>query len=1003
MEERQFIHWYQSENGRASIDHLVSLGSQLGALWGWWDFGQDGQAEIEIAIDDQRCALVDVIAVERPDVHQLYQQDGLPPDTVFGFIGLVQLPEAKLHDTAVANVSITTGAATAEFRVPLEPIKFTLEIPHLLDSLLSRLDPRPDMLVRFDAGILSRHYRAIAKSRPLALHDLDYLIGAANRSEALSIVEKLLESEISRLLRLPRRNIGSGEIEVLDRYMAQASAAGQVTEHLGGIYCQLLFHVGEPSRARNFVLPLLLEARNPADFTLRYLGPRIRDTFWLPEADDIGAEDCSGLAQALGRLHESALFLRSVDENDLAQLFFVGSAIQSDSQRHLLNAGLACLEGNDVATAASFFDRVDRINDRAIQPIIWPKHEGHSWPSAGWDYRPIDDDPRYDAEWPRISVVIPSLNQGRYLEQTLLSLLNQGYPNLQIIVIDGGSTDESVSVLERYRDRCDVVVIEPDECQSEAINKGFGYADGELLSWLNSDDMLAPGALHMVARAWLKTRADLIAGICLEHSDRRVKHVNKPKLKRHALTQGLLAEVFAEWFQGRFFYQPEVFFSRQMFERAGAHLDETLHYAMDYDLWMRFADLKATVELIPWPVAYFRIHDGQKTYQLDDSIEEQCRIRSRYVDVQPPYGRLLQIQGKLQGLRSLPRPVVAIITSRMSQLFPDELVAETRRRLAPRVHLLFESSVTETVAGTADAIISLVHLSHEADSIRQLPTGRPHPLILGWLWNNHHRLADNHEIAQLLDIVVPMHGEYVEYLRNDRAIQWDPALPCVTQWTRSEAGEHSANARRVERESRLHGCFVDQPQATGRDRFLLQSMEALVDDSALSVLPESTMNAHFARPSAERFMEYCGYKASLVLPLKRELPHDVFDALLTGQIPLVPDDMGDFDRVIPPALQALLPIFRYRVGDTASLLEAHGQAVEAFDREGETGTDRRHRFALENHLFDNRIEQLLERLLADPAVAGTASSTEHRPIVEDATAAVAAPLEPEAPEVASPG
>ena len=101
--------------------------------------------------------------------------------------------------------------------------------------------------------------------------------------------------------------------------------------------------------------------------------------------------------------------------------------------------------------------------------------------------------------WPRISVVTPSYNQGQFIEETIRSVLLQGYPNLEYIIVDGGSTDGSVEIVRRYGLWISSWSSERDNCQSEAINKGLRGATGEIVSWLNSDDLLTPGALHKVA------------------------------------------------------------------------------------------------------------------------------------------------------------------------------------------------------------------------------------------------------------------------------------------------------------------------------------------------------------------------------------------------------------------------------------------------------------------------------------------------------------------------
>ena len=111
-----------------------------------------------------------------------------------------------------------------------------------------------------------------------------------------------------------------------------------------------------------------------------------------------------------------------------------------------------------------------------------------------------------DYEWPRISIVTPSFNQGRWLEKTIRSVLLQGYPNLEYILVDGGSRDESVDLIKKYEPWIQYWVSEPDDGQCDAINKGFSKATGQILGWVNSDDWLASGALSSVAGAWMKRK-----------------------------------------------------------------------------------------------------------------------------------------------------------------------------------------------------------------------------------------------------------------------------------------------------------------------------------------------------------------------------------------------------------------------------------------------------------------------------------------------------------------
>ena len=114
------------------------------------------------------------------------------------------------------------------------------------------------------------------------------------------------------------------------------------------------------------------------------------------------------------------------------------------------------------------------------------------------------------AELPKISIITPSFNQADYLEETILSIINQNYPNLEYIIIDGGSTDNSVEIIKKHEKNIDYWVSEKDNGQSHAINKGFAKATGEILNWINSDDILAENALIKIAEAYLKRKNDNI-------------------------------------------------------------------------------------------------------------------------------------------------------------------------------------------------------------------------------------------------------------------------------------------------------------------------------------------------------------------------------------------------------------------------------------------------------------------------------------------------------------
>lgn len=182
--------------------------------------------------------------------------------------------------------------------------------------------------------------------------------------------------------------------------------------------------------------------------------------------------------------------------------------------------------------------------------------------------------------WPRVTVVTPSYNQARFIEETLRSVLLQGYPRLEYFVIDGGSNDGSVEIIKRYAPFLARWTSERDRGQSHAINKGFAWATGDIVAWINSDDVYRPGAIAAAVEEFLRNpRAGLVYGRasdCDEHGVPMDRYKGRP-FSLDDMIRG-----------GTPIAQPSAFFDKRVLDKAG-HLDESLHYTMDYDLWLRLA------------------------------------------------------------------------------------------------------------------------------------------------------------------------------------------------------------------------------------------------------------------------------------------------------------------------------------------------------------------------------------------------------------------------------
>jgi glycosyltransferase involved in cell wall biosynthesis len=183
-----------------------------------------------------------------------------------------------------------------------------------------------------------------------------------------------------------------------------------------------------------------------------------------------------------------------------------------------------------------------------------------------------------------MSIVTPSYNQGEFIEQTIRSVLLQGFPNLEYVIVDGGSTDHSVEIIRKYVPWLSHWVSEPDGGQSAAINKGFRHATGDLLAWLNSDDYYTPGTFNKVAAAasaHAEAHVFVGAGQSINPEGKLVDQKTPPK--------AITLETLYNWLSYREdFMQPSCFFRKSAWE-VGGPLDETLHLALDLDLWLRMA------------------------------------------------------------------------------------------------------------------------------------------------------------------------------------------------------------------------------------------------------------------------------------------------------------------------------------------------------------------------------------------------------------------------------
>ncbi|MEM6299412.1 MAG: glycosyltransferase family 2 protein [Bacteroidota bacterium] len=210
---------------------------------------------------------------------------------------------------------------------------------------------------------------------------------------------------------------------------------------------------------------------------------------------------------------------------------------------------------------------------------------------------------------PKISIVTPSYNQGKYLSRTLTSVREQDYPDMEHFVIDGGSTDDTISILKKVKGLTGWVS-ESDNGQSHAINKGLAKTTGDILTWLNSDDQLVEGTLEPIARLFKENpELDLVYGNCLMLHESGAEKLSKPDADSQKLLGGMS------------FAQPASFFSRRILEKYGGSLRQDLHYGMDYDFFL-FVALEGNVRYLDQTLAKYLFHPASKSTQFQARFAE---------------------------------------------------------------------------------------------------------------------------------------------------------------------------------------------------------------------------------------------------------------------------------------------------------------------------------------------------------------------------------------------
>lgn len=230
-----------------------------------------------------------------------------------------------------------------------------------------------------------------------------------------------------------------------------------------------------------------------------------------------------------------------------------------------------------------------------------------------------------------VSIITPSYNQASYLEETIRSVIEQEHSPVEYFVVDGGSEDGSVEIIQKYADRISWWVSERDAGQGEAINKGLSRARGEFIAWLNSDDLFLPGAItKAVSVLAANPELGMVFGDAIS--------INEQGLPLNQLTFGDWG--LPELMRFRIICQPAVFMRKTMLDKAG-HLDPAFHYLLDHHLWIRMARL-APVQHIPEPLAAARHHPAAKNVSQAAAFGQEAMRILEWMEAQTDLAALVQ-------------------------------------------------------------------------------------------------------------------------------------------------------------------------------------------------------------------------------------------------------------------------------------------------------------------------------------------------------------------------
>lgn len=261
---------------------------------------------------------------------------------------------------------------------------------------------------------------------------------------------------------------------------------------------------------------------------------------------------------------------------------------------------------------------------------------------------------------------------------------------------------------------------------------------------------------------------------------------------------------------------------------------------------------------------------------------------------------------------------------------------------------------------TVDLIIVTAHGIDLAHFIWELRSKAPNSLVAVWLWDNHVVPLENLRTALAADFLMVSHWYAAGYLHNPCSPIAMHLPACSAQWSCREAASIFHEHKMVMRSDKLLVNYVDYPFSWRSDLF--KNLQTQCPETDVLLMEPKERSRYFKKSKVERMNEWLSYKATLILPIDRDLSTRVFDGLLAGQVLVVPRMIQDFDTVIPPEMQAKLGIIRIDDFEIPTIREAAGQAVQTFNSRGDEGVYQRHQYVIENHMLINRLSSALNFL-----------------------------------------